>query len=328
MAKKKAPEVAAEQLSLENFLNVPSIPLSELYENIDGETPYSQENVPDKIKKNRSELIGEIVSAPPELLLDFEQSELSEVTDLQVKTKVQVSFEGTTGIAIESKDALTNFDREVLDAVATLASTMQIISASTIYRIITGKDPSFNVGAAQRKKIDESMLRCSRCLVNIDMTDSYLALYPSEKKDLESFKFRGQLITYKSFLRKAKNGGNIYYQLFEMPPIFRYAEMLGKVSQFPLALLDTPVTKKDNIITTQSYLLRAIDEIKKSESLSGAILWDDVYAVADIDMSVKQYRANIRSSCKKMLDYWIEQDFIKSYTASAAVGGKIEIYCS
>lgn len=314
-----------EGFSLEEKKTINPVKLTEIYQKKKGEEGLSQQNLPEDIKKNRSQLISEIVSTPPQdNKLDFVQQECSELTDLPVNTKVQVLYEKAEGLDIEFQGTLTNFDREVIDAVATLAPTMDTISSSTIYRIITGKSADFNVGAAQRKKIDDSMLRCARCLVNIDLTEAFLSQYPSETKNTKSFQFRGQLITYKSFIHKAHNGGNIYYQLFEMPPIFKYAELLGKVSQFPLHLLDTPVAKTDNIISLQSYLLRTIDEMKKKEDES-FIPWQDVYDIAEIDTSVKQYTANIRKNVKKMLDYWLEKSFIFDYVITTKKYGGISL---
>lgn len=300
------------------------IKISEIYQKKEGEVEITQQNLPEEIKKNRSQLITEIVSSTQESLSNFEQEELSEFTTMPIKTRVQLLYEKSDEMSIDFKEELTSFDREVIDAVATLAPYMKNISASTIFRVITGKGPEYAVKAAQRKKIDESMIRCSRCLINIDITDEFLANNPSEVKNTQSFKFRGQLIAYESFIHKAKNGGNIYYSLYKMPPLFTYAEMLGKVSEFPLYLLDTPVSKTDNIISVQSYLLRSIDELKKNKTIKYFIPWLDIYKVAEIDTSIKQYTANIRTSVKKILEYWIEKEFIAGYVITTNKNGGIE----
>ncbi len=289
--------------------------VTELCTQDDKKEMYYQKEMPEEIKKNRSKLMDNVLNIDLIEGVHLENEENSELSTLPVKTKVLMSYDGYQGVEMQSSEKLTNFDREVMDAISTLAPHMKVMSASDIFRVITGKQNEKFVTPQQRERIDQAMERCGRCMVEIDVTKQYLEKFASQKEATKEIKFSGRLISYTKLTHRGTNRGvSTFYKILDMPPIFQLAESIGKVSMFPFYLLNTPAAKTESNIVVQSFLLRTIDEMKKNIYPSPHIKWDEIYRVAEIDITVRQYKQKVRESVVKILDYWVEVGFIESYS--------------
>lgn len=259
--------------------------------------------LPDEVKKGRSNLIDEVISTQNEQEYTITNDEISEITKKSVATRISLSFDDIT-----CSRALTNFDREVIDAVSSLAPNMQIMTSAMIYRVITGKDSSFPVNQGQKKRVEDSMNRCMLCQIKIDLT-------PRGNNHNEKFEYTGNAISFEAIKHQVGRGSTTYYKINSMPPTFRLAEKLGKVSVIPLKLLDSPVSKTDGIIAAQSYLLREIDEMKRSEIKINTIFWDKIYTLSAQEgkQNTKQENKRTRDTILKILDFWVNEKFIVEY---------------
>ncbi len=272
-----------------------------------------QQEIPESVKKNNTHLMNEVMN------VNIDEFEKEDVITLKVDDSTDMLVPITNKIALSFNEStiekLTSFDKEVMDAVATLAPLNNVISASSIFRIISGKiDGAVNKG--QRENIDKSMERCRKYLIEIDLTSEYLQASPHEKGNLSHLKYSGYLINFSKIDKAAKNGSNYYYKILEMPPIFRLAESIGKVSSFPLMLLDTPVQKTEQVIVTQGFLLREIDDMKKQIRESNFIDWEDLYRIADVTDGIRQHKARLRDYVGQILSYWKIKGFISEYQIS------------
>lgn len=278
---------------------------------------YIHKPLPDEVKKGRSHLIDDMISTTngENGEISLNEEEISEITKIPVATRVSLSFDrDETGIVSCSR-ALTNFDREVIDAVSSLAPNTQIMTSATIYRLITGKDDSTPVNQGQKKRVEESMMRCARCQVTIDITSELAAQPGFQGRSGEEVRFTGNAINYESIEHQVGRGSTIYYKINAMPPFYRFAEKLGKVSIIPLRLLDSPVAKTDNIIAVQSYLLREIDTMKRDDSKDRQIDWTIIYQMATQEgkNQTRQENKRTRDTVHKILDYWVAEGFILEY---------------
>lgn len=268
--------------------------------------------IPDDVKKNNTRLLNEVININIGEIIDESLSlevEESAVLSIPIQNKVSLSYNK------DMVEQLTNFDKEVMDAVATLAPHTKIITATTIFRIISGKLTGA-VNIEQRKKVNESMNRCRQYIIEIDLTSEYLKEMPHEIGNTTSLKYNGSLISFTGLDKKARNGSNYYYKILDIPPLFKMAEAIGKVSMFPIALLDTPIQKTEQVIVIQGYLLREIDNMIKKVTEENFIEWDSIYQIAEIDMTVRQYKSRIRGYVATILDFWKEKKFIVEYTTS------------
>lgn len=273
--------------------------------------------IPEKVKKGRSQLIDDVIATPGEESGEIivEDQELSELSKNIVSSRISLSFDNETDGIVSYSRALTNFDREVIDAVSSLAPSTQIMTASTIYRVITGKDESSPVNQGQRKRVEESMSRCARCQVTIDITSDVKNRPEFSGKEDEEFRYTGNAINSESIQHKVGRGTTTYYKILSMPPFYRFAEKLGKVSVIPLKLLDSPVSKTDATIAMQSYLLRELDSMKRDLLKTREIPWKNLYGMANQEgkKTSKTENQRTRTVVKDILDFWVDEMFLKSY---------------
>lgn len=279
---------------------------------------FTPKPLPDEITKGRSRLIDEIISSPTDdNRVSVTNTELSEKTNSLVEARISLSFWNNENNLVKLSSQLSNFDREVIDAVASLAVRSQIISSAMIYRMITGKQESTKVVKAQTDRVDESMVRCSRCEVIIDITTELKNISTRKISQDEQLQYKGAAISFEVIQHTQGRHKTSYYKINSMPPFHRFAEKMGKISVFPLSILDSPVTKTDPIIAVQSYLLRNIEESKRSGVFELEIFWIDVF-----DLTVKEGKSGndsennrTKKTIFKILNYWIEKNYIKHYTA-------------
>lgn len=275
---------------------------------------YKTPPMPEEIKKGRTQILDGVLSkqSDDKGLILHEEQELSEITKSVVASRVLLTFCGNEDNSIQYSQKLTNFDREVIDAVASLAPNMQIMTAATIFRMITGKDESFAVTNTQKKRVEASMERCNNCKVSIDITSQLTD--PDSNKN-EKLVYTGSAITFTSICHKYGRGATTYYKILDMPPFFRLAERLGKVVIIPVKLLDTPVSKTDAIISVQSFLFRELDRMKSDPTKSLSISWETVYDMTHSEGKKMSRSENkrTRESTLTILDFWIQEGFIASY---------------
>lgn len=278
---------------------------------------YINSSMPEEVKKGRSNLIDDVISAnqSDHKNVVLENDEISELTQNPVSSRISLSFGDTEEGVVMCSRVLTNFDREVIDAVSSLAPFTQIMTAATIYRVITGKNESSPVNSRQKQRVEESMDRCSGCKVTIDITSKISNDSSYHRQRDESVTYSGQAISFETIKHSNRKGTTTYYKVAYIPPFYRFAEKLGKISVVPLRLLDSPVSKTDSVIAMQSFLLREIDTMKRDVHKSREINWNDLYQMASQEGRILSKKENlrIRTSILSILDFWISEEFILNY---------------
>lgn len=267
----------------------------------------STNEIPEEVRKNNSKLINAVMNIDNEVDDSVIEVEELALNKFPVINKVSLSYNEEVVVG-----RLTSFDKEVIDAVATLAPYTDIMSATSIFQIIAGKINA-KVSKEQREKVNESMEKCRQYIVKIDLTSAYLKHSPQEEGNITSLKYSGSLISFESVDKTSKNGSNYFYHILNIPPLFRIAESMGKISIFPLELLNTPVNKSEQAIIVQAYLIKEIDSIKKKE-IKNIIFWKSIFEIAEIDTVNQRYAmTRVKTYILKILEYWKEKEFIKDY---------------
>lgn len=284
--------------------------------------PSSPMTFPDNVKKGRALFMDDIIHQTGERtepnVLITEKEENSERTNTPVRSKISVYFPTDEGKNVSLSNKLTIFDREVIDAVSTLAETSNIMTAASIYRMITGKSENVKVVALQLKKVEESMRRCGNCEVVIDFTSKLEGALGGIKEG-ESLQYSEKAITFQSISHTDGTRTTTYYKIITMPPFYKYATRLGKISVIPLNLIDTPVAKRDAVIAVQSSLIRVIDVEKKRNSESMLLNWDDLFQEALLGgkKDGRDEKHRTKGTIIKILEYWKEQQYIINFEAPA-----------
>lgn len=268
---------------------------------------------PTEVLKNRSNMIDEVINLSPELESGVEIQSIEQLDQSSTTIPIRFSISSDQYRLLDKEIAqiLTQFDREVIDAVGSLAQHIPLLSASTIYRTITGKPCTASVSKSDREKVNNSMSKCRACLLAINVTDEMrkAVKLPNEDKIF----IKDPIINYTEMLHEGAAGCNYLYKINNIPIIHQYAKGIGKLSLIPMALLDTPINKSDSVLAVQSFLLRSIDESMKNKNTKLTLAWDSIYEVSGCNANNRVYTKRVRDYVEKMLSFWAEHLFIDSF---------------
>lgn len=282
--------------------------------------------IPDYIEKARGPVVDSVMMAAVTEMGSVLIDDTSESSNkpLPIQTRVLVSYE-EIDVDIAGGKRFTAFDREVIDAIASLAKENRVFTAAMVYRVMMGKKDYQFVTKRQERLVEESMRKCSCLRVQLDVTDIMERNSPIGKQLKQagvSGRFGGSMLSFETLtLQKGKRNVTCFRLLAE-PLIFRYAETMKKVSSFPIELLDTPVNKNESNIILQSFLLRSIDAMYRGES-DCFIDANQMYHSIPGQSDLKQQRSRYRAVASTILDDWVAKGFIKGHSIYK-VGGVIK----
>lgn len=295
---------------------LPALP-NRLAEGPDGQFYF---DIPETVQKARGPVIDQVMSQgimEQAIILD-DEAEIPPVP-LPIQTRVMLSYDELV-IKTRGNFKLSPFDREVLDAVATLYPGNEYITSEMIYRVMMGKQKYQYVTETQKRHVRESMERFAVARLRIDVADF-------EEKDSpigRELRKRGVSAHYESYMIafetvQLRRGDKMtdFYHILQNPVVFNYAKSLGKVSEFPIGLLDTKVNKTPRMIVLQSFLLRSIDSMYRGES-SPFISIDAMYRAIDAGNETAQHKARYRNNAAAILDDWVKRGYIRGYKVHMA----------
>ncbi|MEE0986731.1 MAG: hypothetical protein U0L03_04320 [Succinivibrionaceae bacterium] len=219
-------------------------------------------------------------------------------------------------IQISGKKELTQYDREVHDALVTLYidGGNEYITPQMIYKAMTG-NPEAKLAPKQQEAISNSLNKLMYSRLIIKDSKEECKAYCFDKFTYEGAVIQGEKATVKV------NGVIVeVYHLLREPALYSYANLKNQICRLDIQLLNSPVNKNGENITLQGYLLRRINGIKRSK-LSPTILYNTIYEQLDIqassDGALRKKKLKVRNTVKKILDYLKAHDFIKSHTENS-----------
>lgn len=222
-----------------------------------------------------------------------------------LRTKVSFSYEG---FDIQAKKDFTLFDQEVLDAVVTLyLANNEYISPAMVYRAMTGKTEGEYIHPGKLQDIEESIDKCMYSKLSIDASEAAAAM------NYDQAIYSGNLIAAEK--AQVKMGGHkiIAYKIITEPLLYRYAKVCKQISAVDIKLLDTPVTKTNDTIVLQGYLLRKIEQMKANSKYERFIKYDDLYSILGTSKEERVRTKRVREYIKDILDFWKENGYISGY---------------
>ena len=216
-------------------------------------------------------------------------------------------------IQISGEKELTQYDREVHDALVTLYidGGNEYITPQMIYKAMTG-NPEAKLPPKQQEAISRSLNKLMCSLLTINASKEECKAYGIDKYTCEGPVIEGKKAT-------AKVNGVIVevYHLSSEPALYTHADLINQICRLDIKLLNSPVNKNEENITLQGYLLRRINGIKRGK-LSPTILYKSIYEQLNIqatsDGALRKKKLKVRNTVKKILDYLKAHDFIKNYT--------------
>lgn len=230
-----------------------------------------------------------------------------------IYTLIYIDIAELEGVKISGRKELTAFDREVHDAIVTLYVEGEnvFITVNMIYQMMTGKKDA-HCSPKQAQAISDSITKLMLAHVIIDA---------SEEAKLRGFKtshYDSTLINIKRNQIVLMNGKEIEaIKILDTPILFDYAQQKNQIGRFDVKLLDSPVNKTEENIILEGYLRRRILGIKGSSKLSPTIVYETIYKQLEIsassDGALRKKKLKVRETVKRILDFYIQEKFIKGY---------------
>ena len=239
----------------------------------------------------------------------------------RVETLIYIDFNDAkkNGITISNEERITPYDREIHNAVASLAAEgNEYISTSMIFQLLSGNssDERNKMSEETRKKIIRSVEKMSATRITVNASAEVKAgmiakasyvnyLIPSKRVEII---LNGQLV-------------KDCIQLLDSLPLFDYASKKNQIASIDIKMLDAPIQNSPENITLKGYLLRRIMAISKSKykknNMNNVIRYDTIYQYLKVQApnqnALKVKRKQIRDKVKKLLDFWKKEKLIKNY---------------
>lgn len=239
----------------------------------------------------------------------------------RVETLIYIDFNDAkkSGITISNEERITPYDREIHNAVASLAAEgNQYISTSMIFQLLSGNtsDERNKMSEETRKRILRSIEKMSATRITVNASAEVKAGMIAKA-------------TYVNYLIPSKrveiilNGQRVKdcIQLLDSLPLFDYASQKNQIASIDIKMLDAPIQNSPENITLKGYLLRRIMAISNSKykknNMNNVIRYDTIYQYLKVQASTKDLlnhkRKQIRDKVKKLLDFWKKEKLIKNY---------------
>ncbi|MBR0167074.1 MAG: hypothetical protein IJQ08_00210 [Synergistaceae bacterium] len=241
-------------------------------------------------------------------------------TRKKIETLFSIDFSDLKkeGVAIAFEYRITPYDREIHNAVATLAvAGNEFINPSMIFQLLSGNTQSRNdMSPETRKNILRSIDKMMATIITIDASAEVNAHMITKTTGI----YKGYLIPAERIEVIELNGQKVTdcIHLLRTPPLYEYARDKNQIGSIEISMLDTPLSNTSENIELKGYLLRRIASLRNSKNnMSDTIRYDSLFEYLRIDAptkeALKKKRQEVRKKVKQFLDFWIEKGLISSY---------------
>lgn len=234
---------------------------------------------------------------------------------------------------VDSIISLTEFDRQVQDAISSLwehGHKDHIITPDIVARAMNHKTQTEYISPQYKGAVTKSIEKMRRIHIALDASEEIRkrkTILDGEK--IDSFKVDDYLLSFKGIEIGAGGKTVKGYLIQSEPLLLTYAKMTGQIATVDARLLDIKKVSKNGKATTVSivnteprtavkgYLLRRIavmnnDRTKKTHKQSNIILFDTLFEETGIPQDNNS--ANTKKYAFQVLDYFKAMNYIKGYT--------------
>lgn len=189
-------------------------------------------------------------------------------------------------------------DRDIINALETLAERNEYITPANIYRMMNG-GTDLKVTAEQSEDIIKRIDYMRRIIVTVDYTDHMILNGAKEAKYiLESHLLNLDKVTIK------QNGKEVTaYKYIKMSPLMQYAKDVNQIVAIPSRMLDTASVQRnsDRAQNIKNYLLFRIYTIEKQGNIIN--LETILKQIGEPNPSTKQLE-KVRNIIESLLEFW------------------------
>lgn len=199
---------------------------------------------------------------------------------------------------------LTQFDKRVCIAAAALYNAgNDIVTASQIHYMM-GNDES--PASNQIEKINASLDKMRAATIHIDNRNEIKI-----NKGYPKFLYDGAVVPFervRAYINNTLTDAAIH--LFREPPMISFARGREQITTVPRILLQSPISKTDENLAIDDYLIEQISHMKNKTNYSRKMLYATICEHCQI---TGKQRQRAPGKIKKYLDYYTKCDFIKGF---------------
>ena len=255
----------------------------------------------------------------------------------------------TANIVIDGD--FSEFDRAVLEAVLSqLAAGNRMMTPAMIFRTMSGKDVGVDVSPDMVAAVDHSISKCM-------YTAAILPIFDQKGKIIQTLD--GQILSVVRSKQNVSGQKVLTYEVQSLPPIYQFCRAINAVTYSPIQMLSAPMTYTRRSLAIMNALQRAVAPfvwnaagtcMQCADGKSGyqpppiTISYDDIYELASAqdkedpseqeDNGKSKYTwyliSKSRETVSRILDYWITQNYIKSWKNTSRgrkiISVSIELY--
>ena len=230
----------------------------------------------------------------------------------RIETLLYIDFNDAkqNGFVIPYEEYITPYDREIHNAVATLASAgNQYISPSMIFQLLSGY--AENDGTKKNNMSNESREKIIKSLEKMRFTSIKIDATAEVKQGMIA---EGIIESYLIPAKRVEiilNGQRVTdcIQLLDTLPLLKYSNQKNQIASVDIKMLKTPLINSPENIEIKCYLLRQILSMSNSKNnITNVIRYDSLYDYLKIQApnknQLKKKHKKIRDKVKKLLDFW------------------------
>ena len=222
---------------------------------------------------------------------------------------------------IEGGRQLSSYDKSIINGVTSLMeSGNAVFSIPMLYHAMTGRQNP-TVDEVLYDDISEKLELMRRMMLTIDLSEEYRAKFieaqGGDSNSVANITLEGYLLPLNKITGEINGKKTELYQLIQHPPLYTYAKMRHQLASVHISLLSVPVNNNATTIPLKTYLIQRI-EAAKAQAIRAdnvMILYASIYGELGAMEAGKTKKMRIRTYAEKILDYFVEQQYIKEYHA-------------
>ena len=242
-------------------------------------------------------------------------------TKEEVSTLVQLEYNGDD-FSLSNK-AITPFDRMVYNTISTLWHFgNRKFTATDVFKAMNGYSPStVKVRASQIERVEKSLRKLMSTLITFDIKKELEANAKLMSDDslvgADGIISRNLLQASYGKITLANGKVAMGIEIEKAPVLYAYNLAKKNIITVPISMLNTgdAVSNTDSIMVIREYLAHQIALMKAGERNNKHIRYDTLYTETGVEApSDRTLIKRSRDQIKKLLDCWVEQEYIKGYS--------------
>lgn len=199
---------------------------------------------------------------------------------------------------------LTEWDKRVYIATASLFDGgNDTVTLNQIHKLM-GNDS--NASDTQLEKINDSLTKMGTARLYIDNQGEIDANF-----HYPPFKYDAPLLPFERITAKLNGIETTAIHLLKEPPLIAFARGRKQITTIPLGLLKSPISKTEDNLRLEDYLIERISHMKIKRELSRKILFAKLCEKCNITQ--KKQRQRVTPKIIKYLEHYKTNEFIIDY---------------